>query len=96
MKGVPKHGRYAKENNDEGCDFNIDAHFVKHIARVIAEVGEAVCPSKCTEEIIREKLYVFHFADTGDDRYKSSNDRYKTGKHDRNVSVFFIEFFGSD
>lgn len=91
-----EHWADRQEDDNERGDFNVDAPCFKLSAGEIPEVGEEICPGKRTDNVERQKLFVAHLADAGNDRDEGADDWYITGKNDGDRPVFFIKLFGAD
>ena len=50
------------------------------IAEEVTGQGESKYPNQPSEDVIRDKFGIFHFAYSGHKGGKSSHDRYKTGQ----------------
>ena len=62
-----------------------------HVAEEVPGTDEKGNPGDSTNNIVDGESPVMHVADTGNERRKSTDNRYETGKEDSFMTVLFVE-----
>src|ERR1044072_723092 len=68
---------------------------MEEVAKIVAEIADTTSPQDSTHDVIRDKLAVGHFADTGDDWREGADHRNEARDNDSYGAVFFVELLGA-